>query len=365
MSARSVHGPLALFLGAVKSVLRELPRDGTGLRVDPTPVGHVTVTLLGPDGPLATCIVAQRAVPRGDGRQLTIDDVLARGAKPPAPAADTPPAASARSPATVADDRGEDWGEDGREYPDGPPYAVLRVTRGHWQRNRRALGAGEGGAHHGDWRVDGDYRTLTVSASQLDALFAALGPEGGILRIEEVGDLLHRHREHDGCDEAMRIHAPDGLAYAWCRPDMAALDARGELADGECSAVQLGADWSAVVQGRLQSPHTVARIYRDGVCIWDSRDPGPPPAYPAHAPTKPAKGKLYRDQGHGHDRSHAHPNVAYLAGPGSDMERPKGLDDAAWRALVAQTITEAPAATWRLYSSKGKCLWDSRDGGAP
>ena len=77
---------------------------------------------------------------------------------------------------------------------------------------------------------DGDYRTLTVSASQLDALFAALGPEGGILCIEEVGDLLHRHREHDGCDEAMRIHAPDGLAYAWCRPDMAALDARGEAA---------------------------------------------------------------------------------------------------------------------------------------
>ncbi len=44
-----------------------------------------------------------------------------------------------------------------------------------------------------------------------------------------------------------------------------------------------------------------------------------------------------------------------------DDHRP---DDAASVALE-QTITEAPAATWRLYSAKGKCLWDSRDGGQP
>lgn len=207
-------------IDAIRAALRGVPEGAVEVRIDEARFCYTTVRLCAPTGDLLTCTVARRQdAPRS--RQLTIDDVLARGAKPPAPAADTPPAPPARSPATVADDRGEDWGEDGREY-------------------------------------------------------------------------------------------------------------------------------------------------RDGVCIWDSRDAEPPPAYPAPTKTaKPAKGKLYRDQGHALDRSHAHPNVAYLAGPGSDMERPKGLDDAVWRALVAQTITEAPGATWRLYSAKGKCLWDSRDGGAP
>lgn len=350
MSARSVHGPLALFLGAVKSVLRELPRDGTGLRVDPTPAGHVTVTLLGPDGPLATCVVAQRAVPRGDGRQLTIDDVLARGAKPaaPAPAVDTPPEPPARSSATVADDRGADLGEDGREYPDGPPYAELRIVRSDWQRYRRALGDVQGGAHQGDWRPDGDHRTLVVSRSQYDAIRGAMVEPGcgawDKVKVTLLGDdalaptpLWVAASEWSSLDKALRTELGAHVHGAWHREG----------------------DWYTATPYADASGFVYDLLCRAGVAV--RLDPPPAPT----KTTKPAKGKLYRDQGHEHDRAHTHPNTAYLAGPDGDMERPKGLDDAAWRALVAQTFAGAPAATWRLYSAKGKCLWDSRDGGQP
>lgn len=349
MSARSIHGPLALFLGAVKSVLRELPRDGTGLRVDPTPAGHVTVTLLGPDGPLATCVVAQRAVPRGDGRQLTIDDVLARGAKPaaPAPAADTPPAAPARFSATVADDRGADLGEDGREYPDGPPYAELRIVRSDWQRYRRALGDVVGGAHQGSWMPDGDHRTLTVSRSQYGAIRAAMLEHPGAWGKVEVALLG---------DEPP---APTPLWVAASEWEGLDAELRAELGAHVLGDWRREGDWYTATPYEDAGGYVYDKLCREGVAVRLDPPPAPAPA------KKPAKGKLYRDQGHALDRPHAHPNVAYLAGPNSDMERPKGLDDAAWRALVAQTVAGAPAATWRLYSAKGKCLWDSRDGGAP
>lgn len=356
MSARSVHGPLALFLGAMKSVLRELPRDGTGLRVDPTPAGHVTVTLLGPDGPLATCVVAQRAVPRGDGRQLTIDDVLARGAKPaaPAPAADTPPAPPARSPATVADDLGADLGEDGREYPDGEPYAELRVVRGDWLHYRRALGDVVGGAHHGDWRPDGDHRTLVVSRSQLDKIIGALGVHTSILDVTRLGPMPRPPtRPASSPPQQFWVSASE-----W---ESLSPEARDELANHVQGAWRREGDWYTATPYEDAGGYVYDKLCREGVAVH--LEPPPEPA-PAKKPAKASK-KLYRDQGHGHDRAHTHPNTAYLAGPDGDMERPKGLDDAAWRTLVAQTVAGAPAATWRLYSAKGKCLWDSRDGGAP
>ena len=320
MSARSIHGPLALFLGALKSVLRELPREGTGLRVDPGPAGYVTVTLQGPDGALATCTVAQRTVPRSDARQLTIDDVLARGPKPAAaaPAADTSPAPPARSPATVADDRGEDWGEDGREYPDG------------------------------------DHRTLVVSRSQLDTIIGALGVHTSILDVTRLGPTPRPPTRP----------ASSPLQQLWvAASEWASLspEVRDELGEHVRDGWRREGDWYTATPYEDAAGYVYDKLCREGVAVH--LEPPPAPA-PAKKPAKASK-KLYRDQGHGHDRAHTHPNTAYLAGPDGDMERPKGRDDAAWRALVAQTVAGAPAATWRLYGAKGKCLWDSRDGGQP
>ncbi len=95
---RDQAGLVGLFLGALKGVLRELPESATGFRVDPGPAGYVMVQLMGPEGPLVACTVAQRMAPPGDGRQLTIDDALrARSPKQavadvPSPLAKAPPA---------------------------------------------------------------------------------------------------------------------------------------------------------------------------------------------------------------------------------------------------------------------------------
>lgn len=348
---------VSLFLAALKGVLRELPDGASGFRVEPGALGYVTVQLQGPSGPLVVCTVAQRVAPRGAARQLTIDDAIAarqdvRAAAaappaPPAPAADTPPEPPARSPATVADDRGADLGEDGREYPDGPPYAELRIVRSDWQRYRRALGDVQGGAHQGDWRPDGDHRTLTVSRSQYDAIRAAMLEHPGAWGKVEVALLG---------DEAL---VPTPLWVAASEWEGLDAEQRAELGAHVHGAWHREGDWYTATPYADASGFVYDLLCRAGVAV--RLDPPPAPT----KTTKPAKGKLYRDQGHALDRSHAHPNVAYLAGPGSDMERPKGLDDAAWRTLVAQTVAGAPAATWRLYSAKGKCLWDSRDGGQP
>lgn len=370
-----------LFLAALKGVLRELPDGASGFRVEPGPSGYVTVQLMGPHGPLVACTVAQRVAPRNASRQLTIDDALAarqdvRAAAaappaPPAPAADTPPEPAAASPATVADDRGAaqpvyavgprvgrpifstlaqdddrgaDLGEDGREYPDGEPYAELRVLRGDWLHYRRALGDVVGGAHHGDWRPDGDHRTLVVSRSQLDRIRAALGVHAHFLGVTLLAENLRTGQLWVSASEWKSLSP----------------EARDELANHVQGAWRREGDWYTATPYEDAAGYVYDRLCREGVAVH--LEPPPEPT----KTMKPAKGKLFRGQWHALDRSHAHPNTAYLAGPGSEgMERPRGLDDAAWRALVAQTVAGAPGATWRLYSAKGKCLWDSRDGGAP
>ena len=94
--------------------VRHALRGATGAQVVDVADTHTTVRLraAGDDGQTIAVATIQRSpgVARHDARQLTIDDMLARG---PKPAADTPPAPPARSPATVADDRGADLGEDG------------------------------------------------------------------------------------------------------------------------------------------------------------------------------------------------------------------------------------------------------------
>lgn len=95
----------------------------------------------------------------------------------------------------------------------------------------------------------------------------------------------------------------------------------------------------------------------------------------ASAPSKPkraTKPTLHRDQGHSFDviaRTQS-PNVACLiVGRESGAalhQRRKGVTEVAWRETVASGIAVAPEGTVaRLYSQRGRCLWDSRDGGKP
>ena len=163
------------WMAAVRMALRAAPA-GCEVRIDVADE-RTTVRLCDAAGDVAVCSIRRAAPAPKDARQVTLDEAIARRAAaspaPAAPAADTPPEPATASPATVADDRGEDWGEDGREYPDGPPYAELRIVRSDWQRYRRALGDVVGGAHQGGWMPDGDHRTLTVSRPQYDAIRGA------------------------------------------------------------------------------------------------------------------------------------------------------------------------------------------------
>lgn len=93
----------------------------------------------------------------------------------------------------------------------------------------------------------------------------------------------------------------------------------------------------------------------------------------ASSPSKRAAvAKPYRDQGHSFDvrvRTGS-PNVAcVVVGPSNAVtlhQRSKSLTDAAWRAWVAELVEALPAGTVaRLYSQRGRCIWDSRDGGRP
>lgn len=101
---------------------------------------------------------------------------------------------------------------------------------------------------------------------------------------------------------------------------------------------------------------------------------------PEGTPTKKGKAskksavKLYRDQGHTLDAPHAHPNQGHLVirigngVPDQTHLRPDRLDDATWRRTCAGYIDDAVEAhevieVARLYSSKGKCVWDLRDNG--
>lgn len=340
------------WMAAVRMALRAAPA-GCEVRIDVADE-RTTVRLCDAAGDVAVCSIRRAAPAPKDARQVTLDEVIARRAAaspaPPAPAADTPPEPAAAPPATVADD----LGEDGREFPDGEPYAELRVVRSDWLHHRRALGDVVGGAHHGDWRPDGDHRTLVVSRSQLDKIIGALGVHSAILDVTRLGPTPRPPTRP----------ASSPLQQLWvAASEWASLspEVRDELGEHVRDGWRREGDWYTDTPYADAAVYVYDKLCREGVAVH--LEPPPAPA-PAKKPAKASK-KLYRDQGHELDKPWAHPNTAWLAGPGEDLERPKGLNDAAWRALVAQTITEAPAATWRLYSAKGKCLWDSRDGGAP
>lgn len=285
MSSQTIN----LFLGALKGVLRELPDGASGFRVEPGALGYVTVQLMGPHGPLVACTVAQRIAPKSDGKQLTIDDAInRRSPKAVAPAprvekrrgpeskteplaepGDTAAAEPTSDSATVADDdHGEDWGEDGREYPDGRPYAELRLIRSDWQRYRRAIGDVQGGAHQGDWMPDGDHRTLTVSRPQYDAIRAATQEHPGLWERVEVALLAE-----DATAPAPAAPPPAKAPLYFSFQPHAAADALASKRGR--SLVFVYADGGASVEARAGEESIFFREYWSGACGWDSRDMKP------------------------------------------------------------------------------------------
>ena len=249
---------LAQFWSAVRVALRDLPDGAAGVRVYG---GHesATVCVTGDGGDLVVCTVRQRTAPAGDGRQLTIDDALASQASRKTVIVSAPAAVPVEEPAAVPVEAQPE------EPAKAPPYALLRVSRSNWLRHRRALGDVVGGAHRGDWVAVGDHRTCFVTPEQLDAILFALGDFAYAVCAEACADnfLLHRHEEHAACDDRMRTGYLEGLALVWAERD-----------DGACHAIRLGAgDWRSVVHDH-QAPNAIARVYRDGVCLWDSRDGG-------------------------------------------------------------------------------------------
>ncbi len=206
------------------------------------------------------------------------------------------------------------------EHPDGPPYAVLHVSAAVYARYRAALGDCEGGAHHGDWRAksgaggaSGD-RSLVVTRMQLATIEAALGPG--------ARDLLYV----EPLDPSAEDDAP---AHTLMRgPQVIDVGALAEgMEGGETEATK------PAKKGR-------AKKTADAPTLWRDREPTSTVAW-------------------------AFPNVAWLSGPDCSVARPSGVTEASWRGIVRARIAEAPEGLWRLYSAKGRCLWDSRDGGAP
>lgn len=278
MSSQTIN----LFLGALKGVLRELPDGASGFRVEPGALGYVTVQLMGPHGPLVACTVAQRVAPKSDGRQLTIDAVrngrtlAAPVAAPVAPKpepGDTAAAEPTSDSATVADDRGADFGEDGREYPDGPPYAELRVLRGDWLHYRRALGDVVGGAHHGDWRPDGDHRTLVVSRSQLDRIRAALGVHAHFLGVTLLAENLRTGQLWVAASEWKSLSP----------------EARDELANHVQGAWRREGDWYTATPYEDAGGYVYDKLCRAGLAVRLDPPPAPAPAKKPAKASKPAK----------------------------------------------------------------------------
>lgn len=112
--------------------------------------------------------------------------------------------------------------------------------------------------------------------------------------------------------------------------------------------------------------YAVTRV--DGAWCYSERAEAPRAKAKAPKKSKAAATKFHRDQGHPFDTqvTIGAPNVACVVIGGQLVKRPKGQTDEAWRKAVAVDVAAEPESTvTRLYSQRGVCLWDSRDGGAP
>jgi hypothetical protein len=274
-----------------------------------------------------------------------------------------------------ADDRGADLGEDGREYPDGEPYATVSVTRAVWQRYRRALGDD---ALWGPDPDDAGRRIRTVSKSQHYDLQGAALDAGMAWYSDVVTHLLNDPDEEEPEPEPPAPAPTPPPARTPSRRRRAAPKA----ANAPVSTVPAATHWILVAAWEAAGADAVRGLPRCSQDGW-TRDPsgqwtgatvaagdvGPLRALcamhdiPLHeGATPPGTPGLHRDQ--------PHPECDALArsAPRCKGEllvfvppdgKPRRGDD------PDRPAEGYPSPTWYRTYFDGVCAFDSRDAGAP